>query len=283
VPIEIRRMSMLLGLAHEGRGLRARASVSGLRGAIADRRIEDMKLQLSYFDTRLMIEAVDGVFEGGRLRAVGGDLAPGASLFSIDLTPPFPFRLAASMTDVEMGEFLRGVFDSDFANRGRMDMTMRLDGDLEHLTEMKGGGHIQIEESALWAIPVFQALSASLGIDTTVLFEEMYCDYTIRDGVLVFDRLRIKSDFLALVGTGSISFEGDTTADLEVRYDLVDQLGPFTQLLYWIQNSLLRVSVRGTMERPTVVLRGLISQFIAPAEERDRLPLPGFSKRPRRF
>ncbi|MEM9379402.1 MAG: hypothetical protein AAGB93_05570 [Planctomycetota bacterium] len=284
VPIEIRRIdSMRLGLAHEGRGLRARATISGLLGAIAGRRLEDASLQLCYVEPRLVLEAVDGSFEGGRMTAVGSDLAPGASLFTIDLAPPFPFRLGAQVTDVDVGEFLRGVFDSDFANRGRMDLTMRLEGDFEHLTEMKGGGRILIEESALWAIPVFQALSVSLGIDTTVLFEKIDCSYSIADGVLVLDRMRVDSDLLALVGTGSISFEGDVTSDFEVRYDLVDRLGPLTQLLYLIQNNLLRVSVRGTMERPTVVLRGLISQFLKPAEERDRLPLPGFSRRPSRF
>ena len=68
-----------------------------------------------------------------------------------------------------------------------------------------------------------------------------------------------------------------------MRYSLVDKLVPLTRLLYYIQNSLLRVSIRGSMDRPTVVLRGLISQLFAPGDERDRLPLPGFSERPSRF
>jgi hypothetical protein len=160
---------------------------------------------------------------------------------------------------------------------------MRLSGDFEHLIDMRGGGEIKIKNSALWAIPVFQALSQRLGIDTTVLFEKLNCEYTIHDGVLSVDRMRVDSDLLSLVGRATMTFEGDVTSDLEVRYRLVDALGPLTRLLYRIQNSLLRVSVRGTMDRPTVVLRGLISQFFAPSEERDRLPLPGFSERPRRF
>ena len=89
--------------------------------------------------------------------------------------------------------------------------------------------------------------------------------------------------FASLVGAGTVSFEGNVTSDLDVRYSLVDRLGPFTQLVYWIQESLLRVSIRGTVERPAVVLRGLAFRFFTPAEDRDRLPLPGFSRRPRRF
>ena len=124
---------------------------------------------------------------------------------------------------------------------------------------------------------------ARLGIDTTVLFRTMLCDYAIADGQLQLERMRVDSDLLSLVGEGAISFEGDVMSDLEVRYGLVDRLGPLTQLLYHIQNSLLRVSIRGSMERPTVVLRGLMSQFFSPDEERERLPLPGFSQRRRRF
>lgn len=284
VPVEIARTkSMRVGLAHEGSRLRARAEVEGLYGSLAGRRLTDANLQFTYIEPRLVIEAFDGEFEGGRLNAIGGTRDPGADLMTLDLVPPFPFHLAASMRGVDVGQFLRGVFDSDFANRGSMDLSMQIEGDFEHLTEMEGRGTILVSDSALWAIPVFQALSVSLGIDTTVLFREMFCDYRIVDGALVMDRMRVDSDLLSLVGRGAITFEGDVTSDLEVRYRLIDKLGAFTLLLYKIQNSLLSVSVRGTMERPTVVLRGLISQFFAPAEERDRLPLPGSSERRRRF
>ena len=284
VPIEVDNLQrMRLELAHAGSGLRSRATIEGLNGALAGRRLQGATLQLSYVEPRLVLEAFEGDFEGGQLVAVGSDDAPGAPLLVIDLAPPFPFQLAAEMRDVDLGEFLRGMFDSDFANRGRMDMTLRLEGDFENLTAMTGGGEIEIRDSALWAIPVFQALSVGLGIDTTVLFQEMYARYSIQDGVLAMDRLRVDSDLLSLVGTGAVSFEGNLTSDLDVRFALVDRMGPLMQLVYWVQKSLLRVAVRGTVERPVVALRGLASRFIAPDEERDRLPLPGFSKRPRRF
>ena len=283
-PLEVTLVeSMDLQLHHEGMELRARASIDGLFGAIAGRRLENAGMLLTYVGRRLVIEAFDGRFEGGRMRALGSDSASGADLFAIDLEPPFPFRLAAQMDGVDVGDFLRGVFDSNFANRGVMDLSMRLAGDFEHLTDMRGGGEIRINDSALWAIPVFRALSQRLGLDTTVLFRELLCDYTVEDGALSVDRMRIDSDLLSLVGSALITFEGDVTSDLEVRYSLVDKLGPLTRLLYYIQNSLLRVSIRGSMDRPTVVLRGLISQLFAPGDERDRLPLPGFSERPSRF
>jgi len=283
-PVEFTSIDAIdLRLVHEGRGLRARAFIDGAFGAIAGRSLENARLDLTYIEPRLVIEGLEGGFEGGRLAPLSRDVSDGANLFAIDLRPPFEFELAASMQDVDVGRFLRGMFNSDFANRGRMDLDMRLGGSFEELTAMQGSGEIRIMDSALWAIPVFQALSTQLGIDTTVLFREMSCAYRIERGTLIMDQMRVKSDLLSLVGRGAISFEGDVTSDLEVRYSLVDRLGPFTRLVYWIQNSLLRVSIRGSMERPTVILRGLVSQFFTLKEERDRLPLPGFSARPARF
>ena len=132
VPIEVDNIDrMRLKLAHEGSGLRTRATIEGLNGALADRRLKEATLQLSYVEPRLVIEAFEGDFEGGPGSwRWGSDEAAAAPLLVIDLAPPFPFQLAAEMRDVDVGQFLRGLFDSDFANRGRMDMTLRLGGRL---------------------------------------------------------------------------------------------------------------------------------------------------------
>ncbi|MEL6431231.1 MAG: hypothetical protein AAFR54_18810, partial [Planctomycetota bacterium] len=284
MPIELTRVEAVdLRLVHEGRGLRARGRIRGAFGAIAGRSLEDAELELTYVEPRLVLEAFDGAFEGGRMRALGASTSPAANLFSIDLEPPFPFELRAALRDVDVGGFLRGVFDSDFADRGRMDLDMMLMGDFDQLTGLAGGGTIVVSDSALWSIPVFRALGSTLGVDTSVLFREMRCDYRIEDGALTMERMRVDSDLLSLEGDGRISFEGDVRSNLEVKYSIVDRLGPFTRLLYWVQNSLLRVSVRGTMERPTVILRGLVSRLFSPSVDRDRLPLPGLSRRPARF
>ena len=96
-------------------------------------------------------------------------------------------------------------------------------------------------------------------------------------------RMLVKSNLLTLVGDGVIDFEGGLEHDLEVRYGLIDHLGPLTQLLYKIQNSFLRVSIRGDMSRPEVVLKGLFSQFVAPPRDSHLLPLPPLSGLPTRF
>jgi hypothetical protein len=281
IPLELSSVDEVdLELSLEGENLRARASVAGLRGLLAGRQLEDVRVQVAYADPRLSFAALEGNFEGGRISSITGEHA---QFFALDLAPPFPFDLSARLSGVDVGEFLQGTFNSDFANEGRMDLDLTLGGDIEHLTGLEGNGRVVVDETRLWAIPVFQALFARLGFPTTAVFKRIEARFHIADGVLHIDRTRADSDLLSVVGSGTVDFDGDVSTDLEVRYGLVDRLGPLRQLLYKIQNSLLRVSVRGTMERPVVVLRGLFSQFFRPAEARDRLPLPGFSELPKRF
>ena len=71
---------MDLHLNHEGKELRSRATIEGLFGAIAGRRLENARMQMTYVGQRLVIEAFDGGFEGGRLRALGSDVVRGADL-----------------------------------------------------------------------------------------------------------------------------------------------------------------------------------------------------------
>ncbi|MEZ6017995.1 MAG: AsmA-like C-terminal region-containing protein [Planctomycetota bacterium] len=281
IPLELHSVEgITLNLVREGEQLRAHASVLGLEGLLAGRHIDEASVEVSYIAPRLSLSALDGRFEGGRIATLG---AEGSQFFSMDLAPPFPFTLGARLSDVDVGQFLRGTFNSDFANEGRMDLDLALEGDTEQLTGIHGAGRVAVDQTRLWAIPLFQALFASLGFPTTAVFRKIEADFRIDSGVLIIDRTRADSDLLSVVGSGSIDFEGGLSTDLEVRFALIDRLGPFTRLLYKIQNSLLRVAVRGTMERPVVVLRGLFSQFFKPADARDRLPLPGFSELPARF
>lgn len=282
VPVQVNfARDINLDLQLESGHLRALARVGSLSGEIAGRQLENAQLQLNYIAPRLTIEALDGVFGGGRLRSLGG--RGGSTFFAVDLEPPYPFILGGRMMGVEMGQLLRGVFNSSFANQGLLEATIQLRGDLQRLTGIRGGGSFELLDSALWAIPVFQALLSQLGFPSAATFSRMASQYRVEDGVIELPELELKSNLLSLVGGGTIDFDGSLEQDLEVRYALLDQLGPLTRLLYQVQNSLLRISIRGDLSRPEVIVRGLASQFLSAPTEEQRLPLPGFAELPTRF
>lgn len=284
VPVRVdQARGIRLSLGYEGGRVRALAQVEELNGALADRNLEEASFQMTYVEPRLTIEELTGAFEGGSLSSLGAGDTGAATFFAIDLAPPFDFALSADLSDVDAGRMLAGMFNSDFANEGLLDAQLQLSGAVDELTNIQGEGRVVLRDSALWAIPVFQSLFSQLGFDTTATFSRMESSYRIEEGRLALSRMRMKSDLLSLVGDGWIDFDGTMSQDMRVRYSLVDRLGPFTQLLYWIQNSLLRVSIRGDMARPKVLLKGLFSQFIKPPDPGRRLPLPGVSPLPKRF
>ena len=73
--------------------------------------------------------------------------------------------------------------------------------------------------------------------------------------------------------------------DLDVRYSLVDKLGPLNRVIYWLSNSLWRVAARGDMARPQVTLRNSFIELFRGFDDRPprSLPLPGFASLGRRF
>jgi len=268
----------------DGERVRGWTEISEVYAQLDGRRLDDASMVLSYVDPRLTIERFDGRFEGGRLMSLGSAEAYGAGFLTVDLEPPYPFGVSIELERVDVAGLLRGIFNSDFAAEGLFSATLRLNGDTEHLNGMRGVGRVQVEDSSLWSIPAFQALFSQLGFDSTATFDEMDTRLVIDEGVVHMKDMRARSPLLHLVGEGSVDVDGSMEHELEVRYSLVDKLGPLTVLLYRLQNSLLRVRIGGTLARPEVELRGFLSGFLSSRGDRRRdLPLPGVSPLPERF
>ena len=296
-PVTLRDVSMRLGLPvvvhraenialdlyYESGRVRAAAKVRDLEGEVAGRKLSQANLQVTYLDPRLTIEALDGRFDGGRLRSIALPGSARSGFFSLDLAEPYAFSLAGEMKDVDVSQLLRGVFNSDFANRGKINADIQLHGRLSELKGIQGAGRFRLTDSGLWAIPVFQVLFSQLGFESAAVFSRFDARFTVDQAKIDMDHIRLKSDLLSLVGRGTVDMQGNLSHNLEVNYSLLDRLGPITRVLYGIQSSLLRISVQGNLDRPVVSIKGLFSQFFTPTTEGEKLPLPAYSKRRRRF
>jgi hypothetical protein len=284
LPVVLHRAeNIALDLFYENGRVRAAAEVRDLDGEVAGRKLSETDLQITYLEPRLTIEALNGRFEGGRLRSIPLPGSARSGFFSLDLAEPYAFSLAGEMKDVEVSKLLRGVFNSDFANRGKINADMQLHGRLSDLKGIRGAGRFRLTDSGLWAIPVFQVLFAQLGFESAAIFSRFDVRFAVDQGKISMDHIRLKSDLLSLVGSGTLGMDGSLGHNLEVNYSLLDRLGPITRVLYYIQSSLLRISVLGNLDRPEVVVKGLFSQFFPPTTVGQKLPLPPYSKRPRRF
>jgi len=284
LPLAVESATMRLDqLVREDGKVRALATIEGLEGTLAGRSLSDARMILTYVEPALSIETLSGDLENGSIRPLGAGAERAGTPFSIALSKPFPFQLGLDLADVDVAGLLRGLFPSGVATRGKVDAQLRLAGDLENLLGIEGTGSMRVRQSRLWSVPVFRALFGQLGLDDTATFDSMYANLTVRDGVVVMNDILLRSPLLQLVGAGTLDFDGRLAHDLEVRYALVDNLGPLTRLIYWIQNELLSISIRGDMGRPVVVLQNPLRRLFGSNGDPHALPTPGYAPLPPRF
>ena len=284
LPLAVRSASATIEqLVYEGGRVRAVCRIDDLYGTIAGRELSKASVLLTYVEPRLSIENIQGELEGGELRTLGGGAERSGTAFSIDLEEPFPFQLALDLRGIELAGLLRGLFASNFATRGKFDGRLRLTGDTQRILAIQGSGSVQIAESHLWSVPVFRALFSQLGLDDQAVFDQMGANLRIKNGVLYTDDIWVSSPILELVGKGWIDFDGEVKEDLQVRYRLIDRLGPFTRLLYAIQEELLSVAIRGDLARPKVIFKAPWTRISSDPRRYRSLPLPGFTPLPARF
>ena len=238
-----------------------------------------------YVNGRLTIDNLSGGFEGGRLESLGGAMGGARRALGVDSSEPHRFDLAISLEDVDVAGVMRGVFQSSIADEGVMDASLQLSGTPGDILGMTGRGSIALDEGALWSVPVMRALFVQLGFERGGLFDRLRARYELRDGRIQVSHLEIRSALFDLVGAGWQDLDGRLAYDMEVRYDLLDKLGPIGRVLYWLNNNLMRVAVRGDFDRPEIKIRNSILEWITGFDDEPerRLPLPRFSPLGPRF
>lgn len=282
VPISIRSArGRIERLVAEGGHVRGWGRLRDLYGRVAGLEVGPGSMLVSIIDSRLNIDAVDETFERGRVQ---GPVRVGEMPFSVDLRPPYPFQLAVRARGIDVGRVLRGVFPSQFADRGTLHLEVALSGLLSRLLDVRGRGSLELHETRLWSIPVFRELFAQLGLDDTAVFDKMETRFQVENGTVRFEDVLVRSPLLKLVGDGRLDFDGGIESDLEVRYGLVEKLPLLTRIARVLQNSILSVAIRGDLERPRVVPRGAAALFRRPGPSDGRLlPLPPRSDLSPRF
>lgn len=269
----------------EGGRARAWGTVADLSASLARRAVDNGSFLFSYVDQRLTVQGLETDFAGGKLRSLGGR---SATSIAVDLAPPYHMAVSMELEDVDAGPLLEDAFgatrQSGARNEGKFDASLRFEAVPGDILAANGAGWLRVREGRLWSIPVFRELFTQLGFDTTAVFDSMRTSFTIQDGALQLSEMRAHSPLLVLVGDGQLDMNGEMSFDLEVRYSLVDKLGPLRYIVYWFQNNILRVEIRGDLHRPVVLLRNAFFDiFKSKYKAKPRLPLPYPDPLPARF
>lgn len=254
----------------------ARASLENIRGRIAERELGPSRIELEYDDPTLTVRDVLGEFVGGRLTRLDprGELPA----FQLELRDPFAFRLGLALERSDVGALLAGLFESDFATRGRMSARVELSGDLSRMSDIRGQGRVSLSDSNLWSVPVVRDLVSQFGLEAkSALFDSIQSRFSVENGEVRMSELEIASPYFGVSGSGVLDFDGSLRHEFEVRNRVVNLLGPIKNVLY-------RVAIRGDMSRPRVETYGVLgATFSEPKRGRRELPLPALTPLPSRF
>jgi hypothetical protein len=286
LPLEIATADIdLHELVLERGSVRAWAEIENLDAAIAGRELTGARMILGIVDRRLTIDDLEGDFELGTLRSLGGQGRGSHKALGVDLQEPHRFDLALEMEDVHVDRLLRGVFQSSIADEGLLDGSLQLSGALDDVLALSGRGALRLDGGRLWSIPAMRVLFSQLGFPNTAVFDRLRTRFELRDGTIDTHHLEVKSSLLNLVGSGRLDLTGLLDYELDVRYSLVDRLGILNRLIYWLNRNLVRVTVQGDFWRPQVQIRSAIMELFRgrPDDPRRGLPLPDFAPLPPRF
>jgi hypothetical protein len=284
-PIELSSAEIdLRDFVFEAGRARGWGPIENLSARIADRELSEASMILGYVDGRLTIDNLSGNFEGGRLESLGEDGTGSRKALGVDLAEPYRFDVAVRMDKVHVDRLLKGVFSSSIADAGLLDASLQLSGAPGDVLGLTGRGHLRLTEGRLWSIPTMRELFSQLGFPNTAVFDRMRARFELRDGVIDTSYVQVKSALLNLVGTGTLDFDGALAYELEVRYSLLDKLGVFNRVLYWLNNSLWRVAIHGSFARPFVSIRKPFLEIFQREKELPRsIPLPEFAPLAPRF
>lgn len=285
IPVEVEGADLRIEeLIFEQGAVRGWGEIEDLDARIAGRELTDARMILGYVDGRLTIDNLAGDFGGGRLVSLGGTGPGSRKALGIDLSPPYRFDVAVRLRNGQLDRLLRGVFPSTIADQGVVDVDLQVSGSPEDVLGCTGGGWVRLEEGRLWSIPVMRELFQRLGFDQTAVFDRVRARFQMHDGVIETERMEIKSALVNLVGDGRLDLDGALHYDLELHYSLLDRVAGLNRILYWLNNSLWSVSVRGDMARPRVRIKNSLLDFLGRHRDPPRsLPLPAFAPLPPRF
>jgi hypothetical protein len=173
---------------------------------------------------------------------------------------PDRYVLSAAMRDADFGRLaaaLGAATGSEYA--GVLSGELRLGGltGPEARRSARGAGSVKIVQGHIFRLPLFGGFSRMMsrvipGLDFLVSQSDARAGFTVSDGQVVMDKVRIEGDVLSLTASGAYALEG--TMDFDVQVTLMKEHTLAAKLLRTLTaplSKLLELRLEGTLAEPT--------------------------------
>ena len=140
---------------------------------------------------------------------------------------------------------------------GTINADAKVNGFLNDISGLSGGGKIMISEGKIWNLDLFKGMGSLIFTKdfSNIVFQEGSCDFTIAQEKVFTENLLLKSNIANLKGDMSIGFNGSLNASLDVQ--ILDQMVPLTGTLRDVTTAIAGqsghfgvIKVSGTLKKP---------------------------------
>jgi hypothetical protein len=196
-----------------------------------------------------------------RGRLYGGEIG-GSVTFVSGAAPDVPdqYVLSGTVRDADFGR-VAATLGAEAGNEyeGRLSGDVRLGGRTgpDAWRSVQGAGSVKVVQGHLFRLPVFGGFSRMMsrlipGLDFLVSQSDARAAFTVADGMVVSDKVRIEGDVMSLTGTGAYALDG--ALDFDVQVTLMKEHTLVARVLRTVTaplSKLLEMRLEGTLAEPT--------------------------------
>ncbi|MCA1809789.1 MAG: AsmA-like C-terminal region-containing protein, partial [Lentisphaerae bacterium] len=225
------------------------------------------RMNLQVTDENIELTDITGDIFGGHFN---GEVI----LHRQDSSPEYFYEAQAQFAEVDFQELMRACdARRPETYRGRMRLQMQLAGPVDQQADLGtiGRGRITISDGRIFQIPLFGGLSDMLarllpGMGLIMRQTDLQADFTVKDGRISSDAIRIEGDVLSLRASGHCLMDG--RLDFRVQITMLRQhtlAATIMRLATFPVSKILEFHLTGTLENPqwkmTYLPRDLFTLF----------------------
>ncbi|MFA6357532.1 MAG: AsmA-like C-terminal region-containing protein [Candidatus Omnitrophota bacterium] len=197
----------------------------------------------------------DGLIEGS------------AELNLDDLNPAYQLELKAVGIKIEKLKLDTPSKDKNIS--GTLLGELKLNGFLNDLNKLNGGGSFSISEGKLWELNLLQGIGNILFTKDlgSITFSDCSSDFKIKDKFVYMDNLKLKSEIANISGSLKIGF--DSSLDGALNVEIISAMIPVTGTFKDVSTAILGnggvfgvIKLGGTLSQPKHSFKPAVSNII---------------------
>lgn len=181
----------------------------------------------------------------GKLRSIVGD------------NPAFEFNL--NVANASLNNYVRNSYRNPPAVDGIVDAGLLLTGSGETIGTLNGAGSVRIRQADLYRLPlIYDIVRLFSGeIPSDRVFDDVLCDFTLRDKLMLISKLELTGPSLSLIGekpAGRMNLEtNDIGVTMKTRWAKGQLRFPLvTDAANFVNDQIGIVQVRGKLQNPSI-------------------------------